>query len=428
MGELQSPTPQQLIVESAIFWGIGLVLFILRLTSRSIQGGGIRHLQKDDYILCITFVFYTALMILINASAHFATNLYEPSQEAAILADPQDVSDRVTGSKIVVALEQCMMFSTWGVKTVILTMWFKLTHNVKHSSFVKFVAAYSFIGFLIVELSYFAVWCIPFKEYWSLPVKNPQCATYQRYSITQAVFNISSDLMILWIPLPVFLRLKVPLARRLILISVFSLGFFVVIAAILNKYYNFSNPQTTIYMLWYIRESSTAIYVACILALWPLFRFIFKLTPFGSTSSRRIKAQEIIGNAVQLGTTHYSSDSSNLTDSSKAPLGAGRGVSNRPTRSWRHRLAGNPADISVSAALRTTDSMEQMVNSTAIHNRERMVPASAVHRDYDLEAASITSTTSEVDDVPGRRSHTPRNKLQTILASDPDEFKQHRKE
>jgi hypothetical protein len=86
----------------------------------------------DDLLMCITFVslfysypsrhlqfwkfFYTCEMVLINVSAHYATNLYPPDQAAGILANPEDVANRILGSKIVVPMEQCMIFTTWGVK------------------------------------------------------------------------------------------------------------------------------------------------------------------------------------------------------------------------------------------------------------------------------------------------------------------------
>lgn len=40
-----------------------------------------------------------------------------------------------------------------------------------------------------------------------------QCATYQHYSITQATFNISSDLMMLGVGIPLLLKAKVPLKK-----------------------------------------------------------------------------------------------------------------------------------------------------------------------------------------------------------------------
>jgi hypothetical protein len=58
-------------------------------------------------------------MVLINVAANYNTNLYPPEQEASILANPADVQNRIIGSKIVIALEQSMIASTWGVKLCI---------------------------------------------------------------------------------------------------------------------------------------------------------------------------------------------------------------------------------------------------------------------------------------------------------------------
>ena len=66
-------------------------------------------------------MFYIALMVLINVSANYGTNLYPPEQEASIFANPADVANRILGSKIVIPLEQCMIASTWGVKLCIWT-------------------------------------------------------------------------------------------------------------------------------------------------------------------------------------------------------------------------------------------------------------------------------------------------------------------
>jgi hypothetical protein len=210
-----------------------------------------------------------------------------PSEELSqITANPKDVANRIYGSKIVIGLEQCMLFSTWGVKTCLITMYWKLTQMSSWHLFVKILAGYVFLGFAVIEVTYFAVYCRPFSQYWAVPPQNPQCATYQHYSITQAVFNLSSDAFMLAIPIPLLKDTQMPIRKKILLISVLGLGVFVMIAAILNKYFNFHSPLTTIYQLWYIREASTAIYVANLMCWWPLLRKVFgkALTHYNSKS------------------------------------------------------------------------------------------------------------------------------------------------
>jgi hypothetical protein len=93
-----------------------------------------------------------------------------------------------------------------------------------------------------MEILFFGVWCRPFHNYWSVPAANPQCSTYHDHLIVNTVFNISSDLMMLCIPLPILIRAKLPIQKKLILCVVFSLGIFVIICAVLSKYYSFSLP------------------------------------------------------------------------------------------------------------------------------------------------------------------------------------------
>ncbi|KAL4783286.1 hypothetical protein BJX76DRAFT_330194 [Aspergillus varians] len=270
-----SPTPHQLLVEAVVFWSIGAVIYIGRIAARWISNGGIRNLQVDDYIMTFTFIVYTALLILIRVSAEYATNLFPADELDEILADPADVAARIYGSKIVIGLEQCMLLSTWGVKSCLVSMYWKLTQRLPWHLFVQILAGYVVLGFIVIEITYFAVYCRPFSEYWAIPVSNAQCATYQHYSITQAVFNLSSDACMLIIPIPLLKGAQMPLRKKVLLMSVLGLGVFVMIAAILNKYFNFASPDTTVYQLWYIREASTAIYVANLMCWWPLLRRIF---------------------------------------------------------------------------------------------------------------------------------------------------------
>lgn len=139
---------------------------------------------------------------------------------------------------------------------------------------------YVVLGLVAIEVPYFFVLCRPFSQYWAMPVHNPQCASYLHYCIIQMVFNVSSDLLMLLIPLPFVINAHVPPAKKVLLVGIFSLGIFVILAAILNKVYNFTSPDTTVYMIWDIRETSTAIYVANLMCWWPLLRKLFGLSSF----------------------------------------------------------------------------------------------------------------------------------------------------
>ena len=237
-------------------------------------------------------MIYTTLLVLIQISSRYATNLMDPKDYDEVLADPKQVRDRIFGSKIVIGVEQCMLFSTWGVKTCMLILYWRITQNLRSNLYIKILSVYVALGFIVIMVCYYAIYCRPFSQYWAMPVKNMQCATYQRYSITQAVFNISSDAVMFAIPIPLLIKAQVKKARKVVLIGVMSLGLFTIIAAILNKYFNFASPLTTTYQIWYIREASTAIYVANLMCWWPLLRKIFGLTAFSYNSNRGRRAND----------------------------------------------------------------------------------------------------------------------------------------
>ncbi|CAG8330779.1 unnamed protein product [Penicillium nalgiovense] len=281
-----SPTPNQLFSEAIVFWSIGLIIYVGRIVSRIIANGSYKRLFVDDYVMTATFAIYTTMLVLIQISARYATNLMDPKDYDAVLADPKQVSDRIYGSKIVIGLEQCMLISTWGVKACMLMLYWRITQNLKSNFYIKVLSIYVATGFVVIMVTYYAVYCRPFSQYWAMPVENMQCATYQHYSITQAVFNISSDAVMFAIPIPLLIRAQLKRRRKVVLIGVMSLGLFTIIAAILNKYFNFASPLTTTYQIWYIREASTAIYVANLMCWWPLLRKLFGVKAFQYNSNR----------------------------------------------------------------------------------------------------------------------------------------------
>ncbi|SZF05237.1 unnamed protein product [Blumeria hordei] len=249
----------------------------------------------------IVFFFYTTLTVNLNIIAALESNLVPPSQKH--LLSPASIPNRIRGSKTAVAIEQSMIMTTWGCKLSLLLLYDKLTFGLSNRYIVKVVTLYVIISFTTMEILYFGVWCRPFNQYWAVPVENDQCATKFNHMIINAIFNMSSDLMILCIPLPLLLACQLPKGKKLILTSVFGLGIFVVslyftflslhwlnvlsiLAAALNKYFSFCDPFSHVWEIWYMREASMAVYVANMPMLWSLSRQLFGLQSFFGRASR----------------------------------------------------------------------------------------------------------------------------------------------
>jgi hypothetical protein len=146
------------------------------------------------------------------------------------------------------------------------------------------------LTFIVMEILYFGVWCRPFYNYWALPTPNTQCSTATNHLITNAVFNISSDLVMLTIAFSLFIGNRLPWHRKLILSLVFGLGLFTILSSVLNKYYSFTHPYGDQWTYWYVRESSTALIVSNIPFTWTILRRVFKLKSFDGESDTGIKS------------------------------------------------------------------------------------------------------------------------------------------
>lgn len=188
-------------------------------------------------------------------------------------------------------------------------MYSTLTNGLWQHRAVKFVAAYVAFGYIIMEILFFGAWCRPFHNYWSVPsascksLRHPhchsngcpmklirlllldQCDTFHDHLVMNTVFNVSSDVLMLFIPLPILLRTNLPWRKKAVLVCLFSLGIFVITCALLSKAYSFILPYGLDWVFWYVREVSTAVIVANMPHCWPLVRRMFNLRSFLHDSS-----------------------------------------------------------------------------------------------------------------------------------------------
>jgi hypothetical protein len=190
-----------------------------------------------------------------------------------------------------------MLNVIYTIKCCMLLMYTRLTLGTQVQKMVKYLAIYVLIGWISTEIAFFTA-CRPFDGYWAMPPPDPQCTTLQHYAIVQACFNISSDTLMLFIPIPLITRLNMPWKQKGVLLVIFSMGLFVILAAILTKYFNLSNIWDPSYMLWYTREASVAVYVSNLPMIWPLLREWFPilrtLTP-GKSSTGNVSSGTALG-------------------------------------------------------------------------------------------------------------------------------------
>jgi len=276
-----------LLAESWTWFSIVMFVAICRIVSRRMTFGTFKRFQVDDYGIVVVLCFYTVLVVALNVETDTNSNLLPPGFDTSTLT-PDDIAERVYGSKLIIVVEQCQCFVIWGAKACLIALYLRLTSlRVEHYA-IKALAVFVGLSFIIMEILYFAVWCRPFWEYWAVPTNNIQCSAATNHLITNAVFNLTSDFVMLAIGLPMFLRMHLPWQKKVPLVLIFSLGIFVILAAILNKVYSFTEPFGAEWTFWYVRESSTALLVANLPFLSTLWKRVY-----GGSRERPLLARDV---------------------------------------------------------------------------------------------------------------------------------------
>ncbi|KAJ0420275.1 hypothetical protein BJY00DRAFT_323970 [Aspergillus carlsbadensis] len=276
-------------VEAWVWVAVVLAITVLRYVSRVLQLGALRNLQLEDVAMALTVIMYILLTVFLIQIDKHGTNGVPPHEIPNL--DPATFSDRIVGSKMVVAAEQFWLLVVWGCKWCLLLLYSAMTSGLWQHRFVKIIGGICIFSFILIEILFFAVWCRPFSAYWSIPPKNQQCSVYTNHVIITLAFNISTDVMIMAIPLPLLIRARLSLSKKITLCAVFSLGAFVILASILSKYYSISQPYGMKWIDWYVREAATAVIVANIPQMWTLFRRVFNWSSFLHASSYNGRSQ-----------------------------------------------------------------------------------------------------------------------------------------
>jgi hypothetical protein len=120
-----------------------------------------------------------------------------------------------------------MLNVIWTLKACMLFMFARILTGTKNLKWIKAVALWVVVGWFAVQIAFFTA-CRPLVGYWAVPPPNPQCTTLEHFAIVQAAFNLSSDILIIAMPIPMIAALSLPLKQKVGLGILFSMGTFVV--------------------------------------------------------------------------------------------------------------------------------------------------------------------------------------------------------
>ncbi|KYK58774.1 UbiD family decarboxylase [Drechmeria coniospora] len=245
-----------LAVESWILYVVGVVVVVARLVSRSIKLGKWSRLQLDDYLIVFALVNFTGVVVSINEVAKNGSNYMDADAAAAL--DDHGVQRAVYGSIMTFVLEVFTLTAIWTVKACLLLLYARLTRNTlpKQHLLVKMVAWYCALTYLVAMFMFIFFWCHPTVEYWAVPVRNRR----QHAAPRRRPWPADEDR-----------------AMRDIL------------AAILNRYCNFSSPNSYVFLFWYVAEVGVAMMVGNLPLCWPIVRLMMGSREATQTPSYQIE-------------------------------------------------------------------------------------------------------------------------------------------
>ncbi|KAH1301242.1 hypothetical protein KXX11_004206 [Aspergillus fumigatus] len=273
MSDLGPDFSKRFATETWVLYSVGILGTVLRFVAR-IRRLGIRNLQVDDYLMLFAVLWYTLLCVALNQVASGGGSNLMTDEDIANLT-PATHAERVKGSKWVFVSEHSFVLAIWAMKVCMLVIYFRITDGLKARKWVTYLSVYVALGFVAVELSLFLI-CRPLSNYWAVPTPDYQCSSYQYYEIIQGAISISADIFMLAVANPLLVQVRVPLKQKVILLALFGMGIFVIVAAILNKIYCLVPSLISyVYMNWYFREATVAVLVTNLPLVWSLLRDVF---------------------------------------------------------------------------------------------------------------------------------------------------------
>ncbi|CZT51145.1 uncharacterized protein RSE6_12246 [Rhynchosporium secalis] len=279
--------------ETWTLYGVSCCLVVLRYTAR-IRRFRIMNLQFDDYMMLNGMIWYTVMCVAFNKVQSGGGSNYMTDDQVLALT-PEIIIERIRGSKWVFVTEHSMLLAIWSMKACMLHLYASITQGLPQRRYVNYVAFYTAISFVGCEIALFTA-CTPIYQYWAVPPANSQCATYQFFEIIQGSLNIPGDIAMLAIGIPILASIRLPIQQKAILLMIFGMGFFIIISAILTKIYCLVPGLISyIYMNWYFREASVAVYVTNLPTIWPLLREVFPAMQSWGSSKTKVTSNPMTG-------------------------------------------------------------------------------------------------------------------------------------
>ncbi|RYO86983.1 hypothetical protein DL764_008919 [Monosporascus ibericus] len=340
-------------------YAIGVLVTALRTYAR-VKAVGWKNFEADDYLVWVAVLLYSTQSTMGyeigNLARGLANNGMTDAQRAALSTSDPEYEMRVIGSKIQVAGWSCYSTLMVVLKFAMLFFYLRLTNGLGrryrmpvHIGFVLVLAGY------LASIAAVFLACMPFHHYWQI---NPDPGNFCQAAVSRPIVwssfaaNISSDIYLIMIPLPLLWGSRLRLVEKIASTLVLGAGIFVLVCATLKTVFIIVDDVNGAELAgaWGTREAFVAIVTANLPMVFPLLK---------------IWLRPLLGNSAR------STDKKYGTPEGFRTIGGGGGDDSRNhCRRGTHGTKGsNPlTDVTF------TESEERIVNNIKLQNIKAAAP------------------------------------------------------
>ncbi|KAJ9627022.1 hypothetical protein H2203_003482 [Taxawa tesnikishii (nom. ined.)] len=200
--------------------GFALVIILVRLGGRKVRTN---VLFREDKIMALSIIPLLIRMGLVHVILLFGTNNVSTSGGIS----PTKIHQRSIGARLVLASRIFYAMFIWISKFTVSEFLKRLTSTIWTRNYeitLRCIRVFLVVTFFVVVIATLAE-CQPFDHYWQVvPDPGPRCRQGFAQLITMGVADIITDILLVAFPIPIVLRSKMSVKRKISLVALFSLS------------------------------------------------------------------------------------------------------------------------------------------------------------------------------------------------------------
>ncbi|KAH6654655.1 hypothetical protein BKA67DRAFT_286363 [Truncatella angustata] len=266
---MSAETPFQ--AEGWVEYTLGVVILLLRIYARWKTVGFKNSWKGDDIFSLIALVLWTMDITVVTIVGRYDTNIGVTKEQAAAMS-PEEISRREFGSKWLFTGWNTYVSLIWALKGCMLCFFNRVTLGLSQQKIVKWAGIGCVTTYLIMFIIIYTQ-CLPVTDNWRVsPIPGYNCSVKTANYIAVAVLNITTDMVIVAIPIPLLFAVKLTIMRKLAIGALLCSGVFVMVATLLRCVLSLQNVEAiNTCTIWAIRETFVAIIAVNAAAIKPLF-------------------------------------------------------------------------------------------------------------------------------------------------------------